>query len=330
MLYIHGMGHFHPENVIDNAFLEALDIGTDNQWIVERVGIHRRRTVLDLNYIQTSKNMDPSKAAEHACYTSAQTAAKAAQQALTRAGLTVGDIGMVIAGGCAPDYALPANACLVANELGINAPAIDVNSACSSFAAHMHFVNSMHSEALPDYVLLIQAENWTKTIDYQDRSTAVLIGDGTAAAIVSKRKPSAVMVKETHLVSDPTGWVKVQTPTAGHFKQEGPAVQKFAIKKTMGMFQWLQKKINVPLHEHYFIGHQANLTMLKSVTAKLGIQPSKHLYNVDEYGNCAAAGAPTVLSQHWQAFKAGDYITVVVVGAGLTWGGMVIEVGDST
>src|SRR5688572_9959055 len=111
MLYLHGLGHFHPENVIDNAFLESLDIGTNDEWILERVGIAERRTVLPLDYIRQTRNADPRAAHEASLYSNAQTAARAAELALERAGLQASEIGMVIAGGCSAQYLIPAEAC---------------------------------------------------------------------------------------------------------------------------------------------------------------------------------------------------------------------------
>src|SRR5215471_6909327 len=102
MLYFHGFGHFHPENVIDNAFLESLDIGTNDRWIVERVGIKSRRTVLPLDYIRATKNKDLRAGQEAALYTNAETGRRAAEMAIERAGIDVKDIGMVIAGDCSP------------------------------------------------------------------------------------------------------------------------------------------------------------------------------------------------------------------------------------
>lgn len=326
MTYIHGVGHFHPENVIDNEFLEELNIETNDEWITERVGIKSRRTVLELNYIKETYNKDASKAVAHQNYGAEETVSHAANMALERAGLKASDIGMVIMGGCAPEYILPANASVVAAALGITAPCLDLTTACSTFASQMHFVNSMIPEMTPDYILLIQAENWTKTIDFSDRKTAVLIGDGTAATIVSKKHKAKFKVNHTVLTSDPSGWSKVYTKTGHHFHQEGPAVQKFAIKKTIATFKDLQERTDANLSEQYFISHQANLTMLKSVCEKLNIPDEKHLFNVDEFGNTGASGAPTVLSQNFESFKAGDMISLIVVGAGLTWGGMTISV----
>ena len=195
MLYVHGVGHFHPDNVLDNVFFEALEIGTNDEWIVERVGIHQRRTVLDLKYIKQTKNIDLSKSSEHTTHSLAQTAAPAVDMALKRAGLKRSDIGMVLASTCSQEHMLPAVACLIANELGIGQmPCVDLNSACSSFATHMHFASMLDVEASPDYILLVQVENWTKTVDYSDRRTSVLVGDGAAATIVSTIRPCLIVI----------------------------------------------------------------------------------------------------------------------------------------
>jgi len=327
MLYIHGAGHYHPDNVIDNAFLESLGIETSDEWIIERVGIKKRHTVMDLDDLKQTKNQKIGKTKVNE--SSAEMGAKAIEMALKRAGIQKQDIGMVVSATCAPAYSLPANASVIAAEAGIDAFTVDITSACSSFASHVHFLNNMHKDAMPDYVLSVIPESWTTTTDFSDRRTAVLIGDGAAAVVFSKKHASAMHISDTCMTSDPTGWDKVQTKTGDHFYQDGLSVQKFAIKKTVATFKHLQKQTNEALNEHYFISHQANLTMLQSVCRKLAIQPDKHLYNVDEYGNCGAAGAPSVLSQNWGRFKAGDYISLIVVGAGLTWGGMTIAVGET-
>ncbi len=328
MLYIHGAGHFHPNNVISNDFLESLNIGTTDDWIMDRVGIKTRRTVMDLNYIKSTQNHVINKEKQNIEFTSAQMGAKAIDMALERAGLKTDDIGMVLSATCAPTYSLPANACVIAKEAGINAYAIDITSACSSFVAHMDYLFNMNPDSMPDYVMCVLPESWTTTIDYSDRKTAVLIGDGAAAVVVSKKHISKMLISNTTMTSNPSDWEKVQTKSGEHFYQDGLSVQKFAIKKSMATFRALQKHMDVELNQHYFISHQANLSMLKSVCKKLEIPAEKHLYNVDKFGNCGAAGAPSVFSQNWDRFKAGDYITLVVVGAGLTWGGMTIEVNN--
>jgi 3-oxoacyl-[acyl-carrier-protein] synthase-3 len=329
-LYLHGLGHFHPENVIDNAFLEALDIGTNNEWILERVGIAQRRTVLPLDYIRRTKNSDVRAAEEAALYTNAETARRAALHAMSRANLRPSDIGLVIAGGCCPQTTTPAEACRIAAALDIDAPALDINSACSSFGVHLHVLRSQGG--LPSYALLVSPENTTRVVDYSDRSTAVLWGDGTSAAVVSKSVPSRVRVVATSLASSPAGHGAVTIPRSGHFAQDGNSVQRFAIKTTLTTLAALlpaaRERVVRTRGRVRFIGHQANGTMLDAVARRANIDPGDHWFNIVEHGNTGAAGAPTVLSQHWDALADGDTVLVVVVGAGLTWASVTVEIGE--
>lgn len=326
MIFIHGISHFHPTNIIDNQFLTDLNIGTSNEWIMERVGIRERRTVLSLDYINKTYNKSPLTTGSHIEFSNAQTGAMAAKGALQQAKLSITDIGMVIAGGCLPQYSLPAEACMIAAELGINAPAFDINSACSTFAVHMNFINQMDADSLPDYILLVIPENMTRCVDFTDRKVAVLLGDGASAIIVSKKHKSNVFISSIMIGSNPASCNTITVPAGGHFYQEGPVVQRFAIKKMVAIVEHFRKQSNVAKNKHYFIGHQANLMMLRAICKMAEISEDRHLYNVDQFGNCGAAGAPTVLSQNWSNFVAGDQIVLVVVGAGLTWGGMLIEV----
>ena len=317
------VGHFHPPTVIDNEFLTSLDIGVDANWVLERVGIRQRRSVLPLDYIRGTRNSDPRASAEASLFSDAQTGATAAQHALSRAELDAKDIGLVISGGCSPQMSIPAQACLIAAELGIECPAFDVNSACSSFAAQFHVLNSMRPEALPDYILLVNAENNTRTVNYGDRRTAVLWGDCSAAAIVSPRIPGRARIESSVLHSDPSGWKHVMIPAGGHFQQDGQAVQAFAIRKTVATLEELSAQLPDG-DQSAFIGHQANALMLEAVCRRTGTPPEKHFFNVDHFGNCGAAGAPSVLSQNWEQINSG-YLSVAVVGSGLTWGGVLFN-----
>ena len=317
------MGHFHPDAVIDNAFLENLGIETNNDWIIERTGIKTRRTVLDLDYIRSTRNADPRASHAASSHTNAQTGAAAARMAMERSGIGPADIGLVISGGCSPQHTIPAEACLVAAELGISAPCFDLASACSSFAAQLNFLANTKPETLPDHILVVNAENTTRTVDFSDRGNAVLWGDGSSAAVLSPRKAGPFAVIHTVLHSDPSGWNKVAIPTGGHFFQNGPAVQGFAIRKSGETLAELHTYLS--RDDFWFIGHQANLLMLESVCNRAGISAQRHLFNVDQFGNCGAAGAPSVLSQHWGEFASGAEIALVVVGSGLTWGGIALK-----
>lgn len=329
MLYLHAIGHFHPETVITNAFLESLGIDTDDAWITERVGIKARHTVLPLDYLRETKNADPRQAIEAATMSNAQTGAAAGRAALARAGLTVADIGMVLAGGCAPDECIPAEANRVAQELGIDAVAVDVASACSSFVTQLHFLDGMRPERLPDFVLLVNPENSTRVVDYRDRSTCVLWGDCSTAAVVSPRVPGPWRVTHTLLAGEPAGADKVRVPRFGHFTQLGTEVQKFAVKRASETYQALRaeylKTPGRPSGGPTFIGHQANLRMLEAVTRRCEVPAGRHLFNVDRRGNVGAAGAPSVFSEHWDDARLGDAVALCVVGSGLTWGGALVE-----
>ncbi len=325
MLYLHGLGHFHPETVLDNHFLSSLDIGVDVKWIEDRVGIVERHTTLPLEYLRQTKNQNPRAAAEAAHTTPAQMSVHAAQMALERAGLEASQMGMIVAGGCSPEMQIPANSNRVANALGIGATCFDLQSACSSFASQIHFLNQMRPEALPDYVLVVNSETCTRSINYSDRSQAVLFGDAATAAIVSARVPAPAVISETSFSSDPAGQHQITVPTGGHFAQEGNAVQAFAIRKTTCVVKKLQD--SVPEGEsrrQAFIGHQANLRMLENVCKRTGIALDDHYSNVAWFGNCGAAGAPSVLSQNWDELRH-SVIHMAVVGSGLAWGGMRIS-----
>ena len=318
MLYLHGLGHFHPENQIDNAFLESLDIGTDSEWIVSRVGIKNRRTVLPLDYIRATKNKDLRGAQEARLYSNAETGKRAAELALARAGLKAADIGMVIAGDCSPDTCIPAEASSIAKALGIEVPCFDLSSACSTFGAQIHFAGQL-GMSLPDWVLLVVPENTTRITDFSDRSSAILFGDATAAAVVSTKHASRVAATFTTFGGAPSGADDVVIPRLGHFHQNGSAVQKFAIKRMSELLSQIQNRAGERGEQVIYVGHQANLTMLEAVVRRCEVRPDRHQFNIVEYGNQAAAGAPVVMSQHWESYQAGDTVACVVVGSGLSW-----------
>ncbi len=318
-VYLHGLGHCHPATEITNQFLEELDIGTTDTWITERVGIRSRRTVLSLDYIRHTKNSDPRASVEARTCDQAELAARAGEMALARAGLSTSDIGLVIGGSSAPDFVTPAEACVVAARLGIEAPAFDVASACTSFFVPLHLLSMMDPQRTPEFVLIVIPETLTCTVDYRDRSAAVLWGDAAAAAVVSTRVRGRAEILGTSLGSNPAAFDKVTVPRQGFFRQEGQAVQKFAIKRMSTMVQALQSEHRVPGRPLSFIGHQANLRMLTSVADACDIPAARHFHNVCDFGNTAAAGSPSVLSSRWDAWNSEDDVAVAGVGAGLTW-----------
>jgi 3-oxoacyl-[acyl-carrier-protein] synthase-3 len=327
-MFLHALGHFHPDTVISNDFLESLGIETSDQWIVERVGIRKRHTVLPLDYIRETRNRDPRAAIEAATLSNAQTGAKAAQLALDRANLKPSDIGMVLAGGCSPDECIPSEAARVSELMQIDAPSLDIASACSSFGAQLFFLEAMRPERLPDYVLVVNSENSTRVVDYSDRNSCVLWGDASSAAILSPRIPGRWKVTQTLLRGDPSGADKVKVPRFGHFTQQGGAVQHFAIKRGGEVFEELKTRFLASggtREQLTFIGHQANLRMLEAIARRHEIPAGQHLFNVDNRGNTGAAGAPSVLSELWDSPDLPQAIAMCVVGSGLTWAGALLQ-----
>jgi 3-oxoacyl-[acyl-carrier-protein] synthase-3 len=328
-MHVHGLGHFHPDNVITNELLESLDIGTSNEWILERVGIRTRHTVLPLDYIKDTKNSDVRAAQEAALYTNAETGKRAADMALARAGLGAADIGLVVSGGCSPDECIPAASSRVAEALGIDVPGLDISAACASFCAQLHWLSSMRPERLPEYVLVVCAENSTRVVDYSDRASCVLWGDASIAAVVSPRTPGRFVVVDTSFDGDSSGADKVKVPRVGHFTQRGQSVQAFAVKRATSTFLELQNtwRARAPWSgpsDLALIGHQANLRMLEAVQRRCDIPDGLHLKNVETRGNTGAAGAPSVLSERWDDDTIPPAIAMAVVGSGLTWAGALL------
>ncbi|MDG2307875.1 MAG: ketoacyl-ACP synthase III [Candidatus Binatia bacterium] len=327
-MHLHALGHFHPENEITNDFLEGLDIGTNDQWILERVGIRARRTTLPLDYIRTTKNQDPRAAAEAALYTNAESGRRAAEMAIERAGIDKADIGLVLAGSSVMDTAAPAEACNVARALELEVPSLDVNSACTSFFANLYMLSLMQPEKLPPYVLVVCPEAFTRAVDYTDRSSAVLWGDAAVAAVVSTHVPGRCEILHNTFESSPAGAEKVVVPRTGHFRQDGRAVQTFAIRKTTRLLGDLRDEFANDARSIHFVGHQANLRMLEAVCRFAEMPTDLHHSNVEWFGNTAAAGAPSVVSQSWESWSETDDIAMVGVGAGLSWSGCLLRFGS--
>jgi 3-oxoacyl-[acyl-carrier-protein] synthase-3 len=317
--YLLGLGHCHPDNEITNKFLEELDICTNDAWIMDRVGIRSRRTVMSLDYIKHTRNADTRAAMEARTVTQAELGERAARMALERAGIEASAIGMVVAGGSANDIVTPAEACVIAQRLGIEAPAFDITSACTSFFVPLYLFSMMDAAKLPEYVLIVTPETLTVTVDYRDRSAAVLWGDAATAAVVSTRVPGRAEILGNSLSSNPTNHDKVVVPRLGFFHQDGQSVQKFAIKSMSSMVTQLRKNVATPARTFSFVGHQANLRMLESVCGMCRIPRERHFYNLDSFGNTGAAGSASVLSMRWNEWTPNDEIAVAGVGAGLTW-----------
>lgn len=325
MLSILGMGHAHPDTAIDNQFLEDLDIGSNAQWIVDKIGIRTRLSTLPLDYIRETRNADPRMAIEVASSSPTDLGVKAAQMALKKCGVGPEQVGMVIANCCAPNQMVPAEAQRIAERLAIHGKSFDVFTACPAFALHLDFLSRFKEERLPEFVLCVSTAALTQHVNYNDRSDGAIWGDGAAAWIVSARNPGKLKILDTYFACDPTRSQAVVVDTFGHFHQDGRAVRDFSVRQTVRLVKRMEHAFGLDWERDIFIGHQANRTMLEQITNNRAIPDSNHWHNVADMGNQAGAGAPAVLSMGWDRITSGQKIAVAVVGAGLSWGSALFE-----
>ncbi|MHB2025040.1 MAG: 3-oxoacyl-ACP synthase III family protein [Elusimicrobiota bacterium] len=330
MLSILGMGVYLPETEITNDFLHkevGLEHGPD--WVQSRLRIYKRYSVLSADYILKTKNRDPVQAMIHARArgeTPVAMGAKAAEKALKQAGISPAQVGLIIANNDTPFETIPSTANLIAKTLGVGSgPHCDVNSACSSFARHMQALSDMEAR-LPEFTLCVQTGAYTTRTDYSPKNADGYIwGDGAAAEVVSARHEGRLKVEPMIFETDPRGAEDIVIDAAGHFTQNGAAVREFSIRKTCEMYEEIAQKKGLYADETYTIAHQANYVMQDSIIGHLNLPLEKHLRNVHEQGNIAAAGCPSVIAQNLDKLRKGDTIIYAVLGSGLAWGGGYME-----
>lgn len=326
MLHILGMGAANPEIVITNKFLEELDTGTTAEWIDEKIGIKERRTTLPLDYIRATRNQNPPAAIGVATHTPTSLGVAASKMALSRAGIGPKDIGMVICNCCTPYQTAPAEAQRIGKELGLGlVKAFDVFTACPAFALHVDFLNNFDESKLPDYILCVSTATLTQHVNYNDRTDGAIWGDGAAAYVISPRHKGKLSVRHASYTTDPSRCDAVVVDTYGYFRQDGRAVRNFSVLQTVKLLRDVESKFEIDWNRDIFIGHQANYTMLQQIINNRDIGDANHWHNVVYVGNQAGAGAPASLSDHWEDVKKGQNIVVAVVGAGLSWGALVLH-----
>ena len=328
---ITAMGHYLPPNIISNDFFAALEIDSSSTWIEQRTGIKSRAMVLTEQQIRmlkaggtlTALRADASFTGDIASF--AQASIKNISEDFQDGAW------MLICGTSVSDWCIPANACVIADKIGLAGVAVDLNSACSSFIVDLHFARQMLLGGTVDKILVCNPERYSLRLNYNDRSSCTLFGDGSACAVLrcaatSDAIGNGLEIIDTEVYSLASEHDKVVIPDEGKFAQQGKAVQKFAITRTVEATRKILHRNSYTVSDiSYFVGHQANKRMLDSVVEKLGLAPDQHLANVVELGNQGAAGAPIVLSQNWQRFNKGDLIVVTVVGSGLTWGSALLR-----
>lgn len=325
-IVITAMGHYHPENNIPNSFFDGLDIDSDANWVLERTGIESRRSVLNAEEIvalrhnqitlhQLRKEGRIRPLADLAGHAWETLKGRSTPEAIE-------NIDMLICGTSVPDFDIPANACSVAAKIGVECLSFDVNSACSSFVTNLHVARGMLQSGTHRKAAIFNPERYSLRMDYRDKRTCILFGDGCSTALLDTEEGAkGLQLIDTVLHSEPSKFDLITIPVDGFFDQNGKAVQKFAITRTIDVTkEILERNGLTPADLTYFTGHQANLRMVASAADRLGLREDQHLFNVDKLGNQGAAGAPAVLSMNWTKFRPGDIVAIAVVGSGLTWG----------
>ena len=325
-----GLGYFVPEKVVTNQDLEKI-VETSDEWIVSRTGIKQRHIAAD--EMATS-----------------EMASIAAEKALKDAGVKAEDLDLIIVATATPDMSFPSTACLVQNNLkATHAAAFDLAAGCSGFVYGLVTGCQFIKAGLYKKVLVIGAETLSKILDWTDRNTCVLFGDGAGAAVLGKTKKGYGLLG-AELGADGSGGDLLKLPAGGslhpasaetvaqrmhYVHMQGNDVFKFAIK-IMGeaSMRALKNAGLKPGDVDYFIPHQANIRIIQSAAKRLKLSMDKVYVNVDKYGNTSAASIPIALAEAVQSGKVKDGDTLVLVGfgAGLTWASCVIKwcEGDNT
>jgi 3-oxoacyl-[acyl-carrier-protein] synthase-3 len=320
---ITGVGSYVPAEILTNADLEKM-VDTSDEWITTRTGIKERRRAAKDEF-------------------TSDMAAKAAQSAMKMAGVTGDQIQLIIVATITPDMPFPATACLVQHKIGAKrAAAFDLEAACSGFIYGLEVAQQFIMSRTYDTVLVIGAEKLSSIVNWKDRNTCVLFGDGAGAAILQNRENShglltAVMGADggkADLLFMPGGGSRCPATTDSvaaklHFLQmEGRETFKSAVQAMCSAAQEVLRRCELDISKiKCVIPHQANRRIIEVVGERLGATPEQIFVNLDKYGNTSAASVAIALDEAVSSGKIqrGDLILLVVFGAGLTWGAAVIE-----
>lgn len=317
-----GVGSYVPKNIISNFDLEKI-MDTSDEWIKTRTGIRERRIV------------DENEA-------TSDLATKAALNAIKDANLTPEDIDLIIVATITPDMIFPSTACLVqANIKATKAACFDLEAACSGFIYGITVAKQFIESDTYKHVLVIGAEALSRILDYEDRSTAILFGDGARAVVMGPVSEGGVL--STSLGSDGNGKDYLNIPAGGsktpasedsiknrlHFiKMAGNDVFKFAVRIMQDASVECIKSANLEIQDiDYLIPHQANIRIIEASAKRLKLSMDKVYVNLDKYGNMSAASIPVALDEAYREgkIKKGDNIVLVGFGGGLTWGASVVR-----
>ena len=318
-----GTGHAYPEGILTNADLASM-VDTSDEWITTRTGIKQRRKAAPGEYTSLF-------------------AVRAAQQAIERAGLTPGDIDLILCATVSPDQILPSTGCIIQAELGANrAAAMDVVAACSGFLYGVTLANTMIQTGQSKYALVIGAEILTQYVDYSDRHTCVLFGDGAGAAVMGPAEGERGILS-SRIRSDgrfqeqlfsPGGGTR-RPPTAAtlaagdhFFKMRGNELFKVAVRSMTEVSREVLEEAGLKAEDvKLFIPHQANQRITDAVANKLNVDDAFVYSNISMHGNTSSASIPIALDECVEAgrVKPGDLVLMASFGGGVTWGGVLLR-----
>lgn len=320
------LASYLPKRVLSNSDLEAM-VDTSDEWIFTRTGIRERRIAA------------PEE-------TTAVLGEKAAVAALKEANISVEDIDLIIGATMTPDFPTPGISCLIQDRLGAkNAVAFDIQAACSGFLFGLSVANAFLLSGTYRHILLVASEKMSSIVDYKDRSTCVLFGDGAAAAVLSldssKKKPLFTLEglhlssdgAQAHLLYVPAGGSKTPTTNAtlsdkGHsLKMSGRELFKRAVKDMAEVSKQCLKPLSLELSDiSWFIPHQANVRIMDAVAKELSFPKEKIFSTVHKYGNTSASSVAIALDEcrRQESLVQGDKILLAAFGAGLTSGAAIL------
>jgi 3-oxoacyl-[acyl-carrier-protein] synthase III len=318
-----GTGSYVPERVLTNAELSTL-VETSDEWISTRTGIKERRI-----------------SADDEC--TSDLAAKAALAAMENAGIAPEEINLIIVATVTPDMAFPSTACFVQTKIGAkNAACFDVSAACAGFLYALEIAQQFITSHTYDTILVIGAEKLSSIVDWSDRNTCVLFGDGAGAAILRHRGGGHGVVS-TYMASDGGLADILQIPGGGSrmpitkenvdqrincIKMNGKETYKHAVTSMMDAAMRALADANLKASDlACIIPHQANLRIIEAIAGRMGIPMERFVINLDRYGNTSAAAVAIALDEANRTgrMKVGDYVLLVVFGGGLTWASSVIQ-----
>jgi 3-oxoacyl-[acyl-carrier-protein] synthase-3 len=321
---ITGTGKYVPEKVLTNQDLQRI-VDTSDEWITERTGIKRRRIAA------------PDEA-------TSDLAIKAANEALKNAGVAASDLDLIIVATFTPDMFFPSTACLVQKALGAaKATCFDISAACSGFLYGLDIARNAIASSSAENVLVIGADKVSGVIDWTDRNTCVLFGDGAGAAVLQPAGNGAGEILSVYSGSNGSLDEILNVPGGGSrlpltsenvdsklntMKMAGREVYRHAVQSMMSASKEAIERAGLTVDDiECFIPHQANLRIIETIAAKLHVPMDRFFVNLNEYGNTSAAAVAIALDEAQRSgrIKRGDHILMVVFGGGLTWASAVVR-----